>query len=316
MNTANCLKSKMFGQDRETQLKQVEKITATCDASLNFLKDENGRLQKTVQNQIDKGNDITEDKTTSIVSVFHITITYTILLMIIGLFYNSLLTSSVSKILNENIKLVDFLNVENNFNYNLIWTKLRSCLNNFRFYLFIVIFTVSLLVNVGVIYKIILNGKNAKKALIVVSMSSVAVVGVTSLLTNNVAFNSIFENTLGYAVTKLFSPKKDHTFYEFMNGLFVHDTFEKSGVDFSFLFTAFRLDNLGDIIRDIGAKNPLSKYNFHIKTDNGLDNELNKDLNLLAKAVVMKNTIGNITWSLFSMITSTIISYKYLYRNL
>ena len=39
------------------------------------------------------------------------------------------------------------------------------------------------------------------------------------------------------------------------------------------LFSSVK-DNLGDIIRDIGAKNPLSKYNFYIKTDNGLDNEL------------------------------------------
>lgn len=316
MSTANCLQNKWNQQTLEAQLKEVANKTSSCDASLNLIQDENNRLEKTIKNQMMKEKNITDDKTTSIVSVFHITITYTIMLVIIGLFYNSLLTSSISKILSENIKLVDFLNTENNSDYNHIWKKLQSCLNSFRFYLFIIIFIVTLLVNVGIIYKIILNGKNTKRAMIVVSMSSVAVIGVTSLLTNNVSFNSVFENTLGYAVTKLFSPKRDHSFYEFMNSLFVHDTFGKGGVDFSFLFTAFRLDNLGDIIRDIGTKNPESKYNFYIKTDNGLDNDLNKDLNLLANAVVMKNTIGNMTWSLFAAITSTIISYKYLYRNL
>lgn len=80
----------------------------------------------------------------------------------------------------------------------------------------------------------------------------------------------------------------------------------------SFLFTGFRLDNLGDIIRDIGFTKPESKYDFYIKNDGGLNN----DLNLLSNAVVMKNTVGYMTWTLFSSITATIISMKYLVRQM
>jgi hypothetical protein len=122
----------------------------------------------------------------------------------------------------------------------------------------------------------------------------------------------IFENTLGYSVSSLFSPKKNHSFREFMNSLFIHHTFGKGGIDFSFLFTAFRLDNLGDILRDIGFMSSENKYDFYIKNDAGLSN----DLNLLSNAVVMKNTVGYMTWTLFSSITSTIISMKYLARQI
>jgi hypothetical protein len=96
-----------------------------------------------------------------------------------------------------------------------------------------------------------------------------------------------------------------------MNSLFSHNTFGKGGIEFSFLFTAFRLDNLGDIIRDIGFLKQESKYDFYINNDGGLDN----DLILLANAVVMKNTVGYMTWTLFSSITATIISMKYLVRD-
>lgn len=316
MDTASCFKKRQMNEYEKDLQKATEKKYENCDASFNLLKKENEVLLKHIEKQNKRNKDITDEKTTSVISVFHITITYTILLIVIGLFYNSLLTSSIIKILNDNIKLVDFLNNENHSSYNAIWAKLLSCLNNFRFYLFIVIFVSTLLINVGIVYKIILNGKNVKNAFIVVSIASLAVIGVTSLLTSNVSFITIFENTLGYAVATSFSPKKDHSFTEFINSLFAHDTFGKGGIDFSFLFTAFRLDNLGDIIRDIGTKKPESKYDFYLKTDNGLSNDLNNDLNLLAKAVVLKNTVGSITWSLFATITATIISIKYLSRNI
>jgi hypothetical protein len=221
------------------------------------------------------------------------------------------LTSSIGNILTEDVKLIDFLGEGNTLNYDLIWAKLQSCVNNYRFYLFLITFASTLLINVGIIYTVILKGKNFNHALKVVSVTSVAVIGVTSLLANNVAFVKIFENTLGYVVTNLVSPKKDHSLNMFMNSLFSHNTFGKGGIDFSFLFTAFRLDNLGDIIRDIGFLKQESKYDFYINNDGGLDN----DLILLANAVVMKNTVGYMTWTLFSSITATIISMKYLVRD-
>ena len=313
MSTTECMKQKMemINKQNSTSKYISESNCSKYDASYNLLQMENELLLKHIEDGQKKDDAITDEIVRNEASVFNITIVYTLLFIIIGVFYNSLLTSSIGNILIEDVKLIDFLGEGNTLNYDLIWAKLQSCVNNYRFYLFLITFASTLLINVGIIYTVILKGKNFNHALKVVSVTSVAVIGVTSLLANNVAFVKIFENTLGYVVTNLVSPKKDHSLNMFMNSLFSHNTFGKGGIDFSFLFTAFRLDNLGDIIRDIGFIKQESKYDFYINNDGGLGN----DLNLLANAVVMKNTVGYMTWTLFSSITATIISMKYLVRD-
>ena len=313
MSTTECIKQKMemINKQNLTSKYISESNCSKYDASYNLLQMENELLLKHIEDGQKKDDAITDEIVRNEASVFNITIVYTLLFIIIGVFYNSLLTSSIGNILIEDVKLIDFLGEGNTLNYDLIWAKLQSCVNNYRFYLFLITFASTLLINVGIIYTVILKGKNFNHALKVVSVTSVAVIGVTSLLANNVAFVKIFENTLGYVVTNLVSPKKDHSLNMFMNSLFSHNTFGKGGIDFSFLFTAFRLDNLGDIIRDIGFIKQESKYDFYINNDGGLGN----DLNLLANAVVMKNTVGYMTWTLFSSITATIISMKYLVRD-
>ena len=313
MSTTECIKQKMelINKQNSTSKYISESNCSKYDASYNLLQMENELLLKHIEDGQKKDDAITDEIVRNEASVFNITIVYTLLFIIIGVFYNSLLTSSIGNILIEDVKLIDFLGEGNTLNYDLIWAKLQSCVNNYRFYLFLITFASTLLINVGIIYTVILKGKNFNHALKVVSVTSVAVIGVTSLLANNVAFVKIFENTLGYVVTNLVSPKKDHSLNMFMNSLFSHNTFGKGGIDFSFLFTAFRLDNLGDIIRDIGFIKQESKYDFYINNDGGLGN----DLNLLANAVVMKNTVGYMTWTLFSSITATIISMKYLVRD-
>lgn len=312
--TELCIKNKMDLINRQITASKIstESNSFKCDISYNLLKKENELLRKHIEDGQNKDDAITDEIVRNEVSVFNITIVYTLLFVIIGVFYNSLLTSSIGRILNEDVKLIHFLGEGNTLNYDLIWTKLQFCVNNYRFYLFLITFVTTLLINVGIIYAVILKGRNINHAFKIVSVTSVAIIGVTSLLANNVAFVKIFENTLGYSITSLFSPKKDHSLNMFMNSLFIHNTFGKGGIDFSFLFTAFRLDNLGDIIRDIGFNKPEPKYDFYIKNDGGLNN----DLNLLANAVVMKNTVGYMTWTLFSSITATIISMKYLVRQL
>ena len=313
--TESCIKNKMDLINSQNIASRIatESNCSKYDTSYNLLQMENELLMKHIEDGQKKNDAITDETVSNEASVFNITIVYTLLFIIIGVFYNSLLTSSIGTILNEDVKLIDFLGEGNTLSYDLIWTKLQSCVNNYRFYLFVITFGATLLINVGIIYAVILKGKNINHALKVVSVTSVAVIGATSLLANNVAFVKIFENTLGYSISSLFSPKKDYPLNMFMNSLFIHNTFGKGGIDFSFLFTAFRLDNLGDIIRDIGSKvSDVSKYDFYIKNDEGLNN----DLNLLANAVVMKNTVGYMTWTLFSTITATIISMKYLVRQL
>ncbi len=310
--TESCFKNKMVLLDKQNASKLNESTCSKYDISYNLLKKENELLMKHIEDGQKKQDAITDEIVRNDASVFNITIIYTLLFIIIGVFYNSLLTTSISRILNEDVKLTDFLGEGNRLNYDLIWVKIQSSVNNYRFFLFLITFVATILINVGIIYIIILKGKSINYALKIVSVTSVAVIGVTSLLANNVSFVKIFENTLGYAISTLFSPKKDHSFKQFMNSLFIHENFGKGGVDFSFLFTAFRLDNLGDILRDIGFKTDYSRYDFYMKNDPGL----NSDLNILSNYVVMKNTIGYMTWTLFSSITSTIISMKYLARQL
>jgi hypothetical protein len=312
MNTELCFKDEMKKLD-EKNAKADENMN--CDKSLKSLKNENEKLLKRIEENEKRNEQNLNDTTLNpAVSVSYIIMVYSILLAVVGIFYNSLLTNSIQQILNGDTILVNFLKEKNTLNYGLLWTKIQSCLNSFRFYLFVVTFIATIIVNVGIIYMVILKGKDIKNAIKIVSLSSIAIIGVTNLLTNNVYFVKIFENTFGYAISSLFSPKKEYSLSEFMNSLFSHNLFDKGGIDFAFLFSSFRLDNLGDILRDIGTKNPESKYDFHLKADNGLNTTLNNDLNLLANMVVMKNTIGYTCWVLFATITSTIVSVKYLSR--
>lgn len=314
MTTALCFKDEMKKLEEENA-KEGKNNTLNCDKSLKSLKDENEKLLKRIEDDEKRNKRMFDDKTFNpAVSVSYIVLVYSILFVVVGIFYNSLLTNSIGRILNGDTILVNFLKENNTLNYGLLWTKIQSCLNSFRFYLFIVTFITTIIVNVGIIYIIILKGKDIKNAIKVVSLSSIAIIGTTNLLTNNVYFVKIFENTLGYALSSLFSPKKEYSLPEFINSLFLHNLFGKGGIDFTFLFSSFRLDNLGDILRDIGIKNTDSKYDFHIKADDGLNTTLNNDLNLLANMVVMKNTIGYMCWVLFATITSTIVSVKYLSR--
>ena len=314
MTTALCFKDKMKKIEEENAKDEKNGILK-CDKSLKSLKEENKELLKYIEENIncDK-NFVGNERVNPAVSVSYIVLIYTLIFVIVGIFYNSLLTSSIGRLLNEDTTLVSFLKESNTLNYNLLWSKIQSCTNSFRFYLFIITFIVTLIVNVGIFYTIILKGKNIQNAVKVVSLSSIAIIGITSLVSNNVYFVKIFENTIGYAVASLFSPKKEHSLSEFMNSLFVHNIFEKSGIDFTFLFSTFRLDNLGNVLRDIGIKTSESKYDFHIKADNGLNTTLNNDFNILANMVVMKNTVGYMCWVLFATITSTIVSVKYLSR--
>ena len=97
----------------------------------------NELLMKHIEDGQKKQDAITDETVRNEASVFNITIVYTLLFIIIGVFYNSLLTSSIGTILNEDVKLIDFLGEGNTLNNDLIWTKLQSCVNNYRFYLFV-----------------------------------------------------------------------------------------------------------------------------------------------------------------------------------
>ena len=201
-----------------------------------------------------------------------------------------------------------------NLTYQEKWTDINTSLNQHRFMLFIILFIVIFIVNVGIIYSLLLKGTQIITAMKIVSISTIIIIGITSILINNITFVKIFENTIGFSIVKLFSPKQNVSFSTFINDLFEHSHYPNGGINFDFLFTAFRLDNFGDILKDIGNKNDNtdtnSKYDFYFNSST------NDELNQLARMVVMKNSIGHLSWMFFATIATTLISTKFLAKNL
>ena len=79
MDTASCFKKRQMNEYEKDLQKATEKKYENCDASFNLLKKENEVLLKHIEKQNKRNKDITDEKTTSVISVFHITITYTII---------------------------------------------------------------------------------------------------------------------------------------------------------------------------------------------------------------------------------------------
>ena len=111
MSTTECMKQKMelINKQNLTSKFISESNCSKYDTSYNLLKMENELLLKHVEDGQKKDDAITDEIVRNETSVFNITIVYTLLLIIIGVFYNSLLTSSIGNILIEDVKLIDFL---------------------------------------------------------------------------------------------------------------------------------------------------------------------------------------------------------------
>ena len=280
---------------------------SSCDVSLNALMASNALLSSQLASSRNIAND-GYGETAQTIPVIYIAIIFIILYSLLGLFYNQILTQSIIPLMGN---LLDYKMSETS--YHEIWNKINNTLNKFRFILFIFVFLLLFAVNIGIIYILILKGTRKNYAMKVVSIAIFAITGLTFLLTNNVNFVKIFENTIGYAIASFFPPTEGKTFSEFINNLFKHNTFV-DGIDYGFLFTVFRLDNFGDIIKDISKVDETTKktkYDFTFRDEVNDD-----DLQHLAKCVVRKNTIGYFCWIIFSSIATTMISVKFLSKNL
>jgi hypothetical protein len=299
MNTSSCFQSKLDEVNKSlyeaSQMKDFITTFKSCisDASYNALLDEIDRLNKELEET--KGHQETYVPT---IPIIFIAILYVILFSFIGMFYITSLTQSIGKIIDSDPTFLDYQD-----NYQ----EIIKCLNLNRFLLFIIVFIAIFVSNVYIIYTFIWKGKHIKQAMKIVSISITSVVGITFLLCNNPSFIKIFENTIGYAITKMFSPNRNYSFSEFMKKIFKHSIFPKGGINFDFMFTCFRLDNFNHILDDL--RNNDNKYDFTIETNNN-------DLKDLFKMVVMKNTIGHLCWIYFSSIASTIICVKFLSKHL
>jgi hypothetical protein len=307
MSENTCLQNRLDAVDKQIRLSKLNTINCSGTEDANkALMEENERLKKQLLDAKQLNNDgllITES---SPVSLFPIIVIYIILISIIGIFYNNLITKSIIEIMNKNnVTLSNYYELD----YSDKWNEINHCLSQYRFILFIVFFIVIFIVNVFIVYTLILKGTQLNNAMKVVSICIPAIVGTTFILVNNVNFVKIFENTIGFALAKLFSPKKDTSFSIFISNLFKHEKFPLGGISFDFLFSVFRLDNFGDILKDIGTKSN-GKYDFHLNSPS------DSDLNSFASMVVMKNSIGHLCWVFFSTIACTMVSIKYLAKKL
>ena len=232
--TSSCLQSKIDSLKQQVNVAKLSvKNCLSKDETNETLLQENLLLTSKLQ-QYEKNN---KDDTTSLsttVPIVSVTLFYFVLFFIIGLFYNVLLSKSIISIM----KNQDYVNnLDNNESFQEKWKQIRYCLNQYRFVLFCVVFITTFTVNFGIMYSLILKGSQNMKAMKVISLCIFAIIGVTFLLVNNINFNKVFENTIGYFLVQFLSPKKNISFTTFMNSLFTHNIFPKGGIDFSFLFS-------------------------------------------------------------------------------
>jgi hypothetical protein len=292
--------------DKQIQISKLRAVNCSgTEASNKALMEENARLKRELLAANKLNSDGLLINESSPVPIFTIIVIYIILISVIGVFYNNLVTKSILKIINDKNVLSDYYTLD----YSDKWKEINHSLSQYRFMLFIVLFIVIFIVNIFIVYTLFLKGTQLNNAMKVVSICIPAIVGTTFLLVNNVNFVKFFENTIGFTIAKMFSPKKDTPFNLFISNLFKHENFPLGGINFNFLFSVFRLDNFGDIMKDIGIKSK-GKYDFHLNSPS------DTDLNCLASMVVMKNSIGHLCWVFFSTIACTMVSIKYLAKKL
>lgn len=93
MTTALCFKDEMKKLEEENA-KEGKNNTLNCDKSLKSLKDENEKLLKRIEDDEKRNKRMFDDKTFNpAVSVSYIVLVYSILFVVVGIFYNSLLTN-------------------------------------------------------------------------------------------------------------------------------------------------------------------------------------------------------------------------------
>lgn len=300
---STCVQKKMDDLDKQIQLSKLSEMSyATNSKAYDALLEKNKQLQTQMDDEHKK---LTGDYNSKVQTtpLWIISILYFIIMIIIYFSYKTLLTQSIVNIVSmESFSFFTCIDDEIN-------EKMKNCLYMYRGALFIAVFITVFLINLFLFYMLLQHGKHITMAMKVISLCIFAIIGITFLvISSNVTFVKIFENTLGYAITSWFSPESNVSYLEFMNTLFIHDMYPKGGVNFDFLFSSFRLDNFGSVVKDIGHISG-QKYDFHFTND-----KIDEKLQTLLKMVVAKNCIGYFAWVYFSTLVCTIISIKYLVK--
>ena len=150
-------------------------------------------------------------------------------------------------------------------------------------------------------------------------MCTTCIIGVIFLLTNDISFVKIFENTIGYTIVSCLHnlPGNISTLKDFMNETIVTTGIEQvekcMRPNYEFLLTTFRLDNFGPAIKELqkgkgNSDEATYKYGFRLKNDNSVSGDMKHLLSL----VIRKNLIGQLCWIYLGTLSATIVSFKFL----
>lgn len=288
-----------------------------------------------------ENKNITKYKNVETISFYFLAIVYIIFFYITYLFYDNLVTNTLAKSLSNAFSINE---------PNIIWITVNTPILMKRLLLFLWVFVFLFIFIVGIIYLSIMKGTQVAYASKTSALCILGIVGGTFLLVNINLFIKIFENTIGYGWIQFMESKYVDNI---MNLLIEHKTYENklilpdTKLELGFLLTIFNIDNFVNVLNNI--KQTDNTYDFKLRDKDSMKNEFDKlyyedrdntflnnikkeldkieknnsntnivDLiiNDLAKLVIRKNTIGHLCWIYFAGMISTIVSMKYLYKNI
>lgn len=182
---------------------------------------------------------------------------------------------------------------------------------------FIFVFAFLYLFIFGIMYVLVLNGKNLIKALQIIAI----IVSITLIMTaiimyfnldGKYVFINVFENSIGFFICSLFYRKSIDKIFQFKQDY--KDFFENKiqfTQDKTVLLTLFTLENFDELYKLLNDKKDIDIFNFDI-TEN-VDGMKNDDLKEYLRTIVSyKNIIGILGWFYITAFFTTIISIKYL----
>jgi hypothetical protein len=241
------------------------------------------------------------------VSATLVSVVYLLLFAILAVIYDKLISDRIVNMFHIH-PLLDFAGPNKDVNgYENYRENIDKLQNSFRFWSIFAVFGIIIATNMG-IYLNYLRGRQPMKALYTIAGFTCIIVVPMYLLCNKITFIKIFENSIGYLVAKTLY-RKHGSFDKFISTLFTHKTFIANSevkINYGFMFSLFRLDNFGAVLRNIGNKPDNADYNFHVNPA-----IMEEDLRYLLRAVVTKNTIGHLSWVYFAAVASTLISIQY-----